>query len=82
MELKQIIRYSDVFVGVMIIFKAIIVIANEFLMLINGKYPTIVYKKYTNLLEDIINVVNKPVRAILIVWFIVKMGMAFILYSI
>ena len=46
MELEQIIRYSDVFVGVMITFKVIVMIANEFLILINGKYPTIAYKKF------------------------------------
>lgn len=32
MELEQIIRYSDVFVGVMITFKVIVMIANEFLL--------------------------------------------------
>ena len=78
MELEQIIRYSDVFVGVMVTFKVIVMIANEFLILINGKYPTIAYKKYTNLLEDIINVIDKPTTIILWTWFIMKIGTAFI----
>lgn len=78
MELEQIIQYSDVFVGVMITFKVMLIIANKFLILINGKYPTIVYKKYTNLLEDIINVVNKPAKTILWTWFTIKIVIAFI----
>ena len=79
MELEQVIRYSDVFVGVMITLKAIVIIANELLMLIDGKYPTIAYKKYTNLLEDIINVVNKPAKTILWTWFTIKIVIVFIL---
>lgn len=79
MELEQVVQYSDVFVGVMIAFKVMLIIANKFLILINGKYPTITYKKYTNLLEDIINVIDKPTTIILWTWLIVKIVIAFIL---
>ena len=78
MELEQIIRYSDVFVGVMITLETIVFIASAVLKLIDEEYPTIAYKKYTNLLEDIINVIDKPTTIILWIWFIMKIGTAFI----
>ena len=47
MELEQIIRYSDVFVGVMITLETIVFIVNAALKLIDEYYNTNL-KKYTD----------------------------------
>lgn len=78
MELKQIIRYSDVFVGVMITLETIVFIVNAALKLIDGKYYNTNLKKYTDLLDDTIGVIDKPTTIILWTWFIIKIGTAFI----
>lgn len=79
MELEQIIRYSDVFVGVMITLETIVFIVYAALKLIDGKYYNTNLKKYTDLLEDTIGVIDKPTTIILWTWFIMKIGTAFIL---
>lgn len=78
MELEQIMRYSDVFVGVMITLETIVFIVNAVLKLIDGKYYNTNLKKYTDLLDDTIGVIDKPTTIILWTWFIIKIGMAFI----
>lgn len=78
MELEQIIRYSDVFVGVMITLETIVFIVNAALKLIDEYYNTNL-KKYTDLLDDTIGVIDKPTTIILWTWFIIKIGTAFIL---
>lgn len=78
MELEQIIRYSDVFVGVMITLETIVFIVNTALKLIDGKYYNTNLKKYTDLLDDTIGVIDKPTTIILWTWFIIKIGTAFI----
>lgn len=78
MELEQIIRYSDVFVGVMITLETIVFIVYAALKLIDGKYYNTNLKKYTDLLEDTIGVIDKPTTIILWTWFIIKIGTAFI----
>lgn len=78
MELEQIIRYSDVFVGVMITLETIVFIVYAALKLIDGKYYNTNLKKYTDLLEDTIGVIDKPTTIILWTWFIIKIGTTFI----
>lgn len=78
MELEQIMRYSDVFVGVMITLETIVFIVNAALKLIGGKYYNTNLKKYTDLLDDTIGVIDKPTTIILWTWFIIKIGTAFI----
>lgn len=78
MELEQIMRYSDVFVGVMITLETIVFIVNAVLKLIDGKYYNTNLKKYTDLLDDTIGVIDKPTTIILWTWFIIKIGTAFI----
>ena len=77
MELEQVIRYSDVFVGVMITLETIVFIVNAALKLIDEYYNTNL-KKYTDLLDDTIGVIDKPTTIILWAWFIIKIGTAFI----
>lgn len=78
MELEQIIRYSDVFVGVMVILETIVFIVNAALKLIDGKYYKTNLKKYIGLLDDTIGVIDKPTTIILWTWFVMKIGTAFI----
>lgn len=78
MELEQIIRYSDIFVGVMISLEIVVFIVDAALKLIDGEYHNTNLKKYTDLLDDVIGVIDKPTTIILWTWFIIKIGTAFI----
>lgn len=78
MGLKEIIRYSDVFVGVMITLEIIVMIVDVALRLIDGKYYKTNLKKYIGYLDDTIGVIDKPTTIILWTWFIIKIGIAFI----
>lgn len=78
MELEQIIRYSDIFVGVMIALEIVVFIIDAALKLIDGEYHNTNLKKYTDLLDDVIGVIDKPTTIILWTWFIIKIGTAFI----
>lgn len=78
MELEQIIRYSDIFVGVMIALEIVVFIVDAALKLIDGEYHNTNLKKYTDLLDDVIGVIDKPTTIILWTWFIIKIGTAFI----
>jgi len=78
MELEQVIRYSDVFVGVMIALETVVFIVDVALRLIDGKYYKTNLKKYIGYLDDTIGVIDKPTTIILWIWFIIKIGTAFI----
>lgn len=78
MELEQIIRYSDIFVGVMIALEIVVFIVDAALKLTDGEYHNTNLKKYTDLLDDVIGVIDKPTTIILWTWFIIKIGTAFI----
>lgn len=78
MELEQATQYSNIFVGVMLTLKTLIIIANEVLKIVDYKYCRMNLKKYISLSDDIIGAIDKPVSTILIVWFIATIGTAFI----
>lgn len=78
MGLKEIMHYADIFVGVMLALKTIIIIINEILKLINRKYYKVDLKKRINLLNDTIGVIDKPISVIIVIWFIISLGIAFV----
>ena len=78
MGLKQIMHYANIFVGVMLVLKTIIIIINEILKLIDRKYYKADFKKRINLLNDTIDAIDKPIRVIIVIWFIISLGIVFI----
>lgn len=78
MGLKQIMHYADIFVGVMLTLQTIIIIINEILKLIDRKYYKVDLKKRINLLNDTIGAIDKPIGVIIVIWFIISLGIAFI----
>lgn len=78
MELTEVMRWFDIFISVMLILEIIILIVNEILKFIDGKYYKVNLKKYTDLLDDVIGAIDKPVSIILLIWLIVSLGVTFI----
>lgn len=78
MELELFMRLFDLFISVMLILEVIILIVNEVLKFIDGKYYKVNLKKHTDLLDDVIGAIDRPISVILLVWLVVSLGITFI----
>lgn len=78
MELTEVMRWFDTFVGVTLTLESIIFITSAVIRFIDGKYYKVDLKKYINLLDDIIGAIDKPIGIIFLIWLIVSLGITFI----
>lgn len=75
MELEQIIHFFEQFCGISFVLYVIVFLAWLSLRKIDRKHNKVYLSKYIDVLEEILEAIMKPMKAITTLWVIVAFGM-------
>lgn len=75
MELEQIIHFFEQFCGISFVLYVIVFLAWLSLRKIDREHNKVYLSKYIDVLEEILEAIMKPVKAITTLWVIVAFGM-------
>ncbi|MCG4624967.1 hypothetical protein [Anaerostipes hadrus] len=75
MELKQIIHFFEQFCGISFVLYVIVFLAWLSLRKIDREHNKVYLSKYIDVLEEILEAIMKPMKAITTLWVIVAFGM-------
>lgn len=75
MELEQIIHFFEQFCGISFVLYVIVFLAWLSLRKIDREHNNVYLSKYIDVLEEILEAIMKPVKAITTLWVIVAFGM-------
>lgn len=75
MELEQIIHFFEQFCGISFVLYVIVFLAWLSLRKINREHNKVYLSKYIDVLEEILEAIMKPMKAITTLWVIVAFGM-------
>lgn len=75
MELEQIIHFFEQFCGISFVLYVIVFLAWLLLRKIDREHNKVYLSKYIDVLEEILEAIMKPVKAITTLWVIVAFGM-------
>lgn len=77
MELEQIIHFFEQFCGISFVLYVIVFLAWLLLRKIDREHNKVYLSKYIDVLEEILEAIMKPMKAITTLWVIVAFGMLF-----
>lgn len=75
MELEQVVHFFEQFCGISFVLYVIVFLAWLSLRKINREYNKVYLSKYIDVLEEILEAIMKPMKAITTLWVIVAFGM-------
>ena len=75
MELEQIIHFFEQFCGISFVLYVIVFLTWILLRKIDREHNNVYLSKYIDVLEEILEAIMKPVKAITTLWVIVAFGM-------
>ena len=75
MELEQIIHFYEQFCGISFVLYVIVFLAWLSLKKIDREHNKVYLRKYIDVLEEILEAIMKPMKAITTLWVIVAFGM-------
>lgn len=75
MELEQIIHFFEQFCGISFVLYVIVFLAWLSLRKIDREHNKVYLRKYIDVLEEILEAIMKPMKAITTLWVIVAFGM-------
>ncbi len=75
MELEQIIHFFEQFCGISFVLYVIVFLAWLLLRKIDREHNKVYLSKYIDVLEEILEAIMKPMKAITTLWVIVAFGM-------
>ena len=75
MELEQVVHFFEQFFGISFVLYVIVFLAWLSLRKINREHNKVYLSKYIDVLEEILEAIMKPMKAITTLWVIVAFGM-------
>ncbi len=75
MELEQVVHFFEQFCGISFVLYVIVFLAWLSLRKINREHNKVYLSKYIDVLEEILEAIMKPMKAITTLWVIVAFGM-------
>ena len=75
MELEQVVHFFEQFCGISFVLYVIVFLAWLSLRKIDREHNKVYLSKYIDVLEEILEAIMKPMKAITILWVIVAFGM-------
>lgn len=77
MELEQVVHFFEQFCGISFVLYVIVFLAWLSLRKIDREHNKVYLSKYIDVLEEILEAIMKPMKAITTLWVIVAFGMLF-----
>lgn len=77
MELEQVVHFFEQFCGISFVLYVIVFLAWLLLRKIDREHNKVYLSKYIDVLEEILEAIMKPMKAITTLWVIVAFGMLF-----